>query len=261
MYRGVIVPLVTPVTAAGEVCRASVEGLVDSVRPVATALMPALSSGEGWRLTARQWHDMVLHTRRCARGLPVLAGIALPTTAGVIERAALARALEVDALVVPPPFGAALPQGEIRGHYRAIRWATGQPLFLYNAPQLSGTAMTLETMVALSRDETAGVVGIKDSGSVPAETRALVAAATGVPIFQGWEPLCQATTPGVHGYILPLSNLEPALCRSMLESPSPHWQAEIDRQCAQHDLLGDEWYLGIKRELQRRGVIGEARPA
>jgi 4-hydroxy-tetrahydrodipicolinate synthase len=258
MYRGVIVPLVTPVTAEGVVCVASVERLIDSVRPVATGLMPALSSGEGWRLTPGQWREMVLATRRFARGLPVLAGVALSTTAAVIERASLARALEVDALVVPPPFGPAVTQAEIRAHYQAIRQVTGLPLFLYNAPQLAGTAMALETLVELGRG--GGIAGIKDSGNAPAATRALLAAATGVPVFQGWEHLCQAT-PGVDGYILPLSNLEPALCRSMLEAPGAALQAEIDRQCARFDLLGDEWYLGIKRELVRRGVIAQARPA
>jgi 4-hydroxy-tetrahydrodipicolinate synthase len=252
MLRGVIVPLVTPVTLQGTVCAASVERLIDSVRPTAQGLMPALSSGEGWRLTPEQWRDMVLLTRRFSRGLPVLAGLLLPTTAGVIERAALARALEVDALVVAPPFGEARTPAELRAHYRAIRQGTGQPLFLYNAPRLTGTAMTVETLVDLCRD--GGVVGLKDSGGAPEATRDLVSAATGVPVFQGWEHLCEAT-PGVDGYVLPLSNLEPALCRAMLDRPGPALQAEIDRQCARHDLLGDEWYLGIKRELRRRGVI------
>jgi 4-hydroxy-tetrahydrodipicolinate synthase len=258
MYGGVIVPLVTPVTAEGAVCPASVERLIDSVRSAASGLMPALSSGEGWRLTVAQWHDMVRWTGRFARGIPVLAGIALPTTAAVIERAALAGALKVDAIVVPPPFGVDLPQSQIRAHYQAIRQATGQPLFMYNAPQLAGTGMALETMVELCRG--GGIVGIKESSCSAALTRRLLAAETGVPVFQGWEPLCQAT-PGVHGYILPLSNLEPGLCRSMLESPGPVLQAAIDGHCADHDLLGDEWYLGCKRELRRRGVIAEDRAA
>ena len=53
MYQGVIVPLVTPLDAAGEVCAASVGRLVDSVRPAASALVPTLSSGEGLRQKAK----------------------------------------------------------------------------------------------------------------------------------------------------------------------------------------------------------------
>lgn len=259
MHRGVIVPLVTPLTSDGRVCAASVERLIESVRPAAAGLVPTLSSGEGWRLTPSQWREMVLCTRRFARGLPVLVGIALPTTAEIIERAAWARQLLVDAVVVPPPFRRNLAQSEVMAHYRAIRRETGLPLFLYNEPKLTGTALEVETFVALARERL--LVGIKDSSGSAEFTRALVAARTGVPVFQGWENLCSATTPGVQGYILPLANLEPALCRTMFEAPSEARQAEMLRHCDAHDLLGDRWYLGLKRELRRRGVIADDRPA
>jgi 4-hydroxy-tetrahydrodipicolinate synthase len=144
-------------------------------------------------------------------------------------------------------------------HYRTIQRRTGLPIFLYNEPKLAGTALTVQTFVALCRE--GGIVGIKDSSGSAELTRALVAARTGVPVFQGWENLCEATTPGVDGYILPLANLEPALCRSMLEAPSTALQAEILGHCAAHDLLGDQWYLGLKRELRRRGVIDDDRLA
>ena len=99
MYQGVIVPLITPLTAEGAVCAASIERLIESVRPAAAGLVPTLSSGEGWRLTLSQWRDMVLWTRRFARGLPVLAGIELPTTGEVLERAQLVRDLQHDVLL------------------------------------------------------------------------------------------------------------------------------------------------------------------
>jgi 4-hydroxy-tetrahydrodipicolinate synthase len=253
MYRGVIVPLVTPVTPGGDVCTASVERLIESVRPSVTGLIPALSSGEGWRLTLGQWRDMVQATLRFAGGLPVLAGIELPTTRVTIERARLARQLGVAAVVVPAPFGRDVPAEQIRAHYHAIWQEAGLPLFLYNEPKLTGTLLEVQLLVELCRS--GAVVGVKDSSGSAELTRALVEARTGVPVFQGWEHLCRATTPGVDGYILPLANLEPALCRAMLEAPSDVLQAEIDHCCATHDLLGEQWYRGLKRELQHRGVL------
>lgn len=253
MYRGVIVPLVTPLTEEGTVCAASVERLIDSVRSAATGLMPALSSGEGWRLSLAQWRDMVKLTRRFADGLPVLAGIELPDTRQTIQRALMARQLEVDAVVIPTPFARDLPAPEVKRHFEAVARECRLPLFVHNEPKLTGTALSLETLIALCRQDF--VVGVKESSGSVELTRALVAAGTGVPVFQGWEHLCAATTPGVQGYILPLSNLEPALCRIMLESPDEQLQAEIARHVAAHDLLGDQWYLGLKRELRRRGVI------
>lgn len=257
MYRGVMVPMVTPLAADGEVCSASVERLIQSVRPVASGLIPALSSGEGWRLGAGQWRDMVVATLRFAGDLPVLAGIERPTTREAIERARLAKQLGVAAVVVPPPFGAGVPGSEIRAHYQAIWQETGLPLFVYHEPKLTGTLLGLELLIELCRS--GAVVGVKDSSGSVELTRGLVAAQTGVPVFQGWEHLCRATTPGVDGYILPLANLEPALCRAMFEAPSAALQADIDGHCAAHDLLGEQWYLGLKRELARRGVLASDR--
>jgi 4-hydroxy-tetrahydrodipicolinate synthase len=257
MYGGILVPLVTPLTAEGQVCRRSLENLIESVRSDASGLIPALSSGEGWALSLAQWRDLMQATRRCARGLPILAGIELPTTAEVIERARLARELQVDAVVVPAPFGRDLPGAAVLAHHRAIASESGLPLFLYNEPKLTGTAMTLDTMVELCRG--GSVVGIKDSSGSIELTRALLAARTGVPVFQGWEHLCLACTPGVQGYILPLSNLEAGLCRAMFAEPTADRQEAMDRHCAAHDLLGDRWYAGLKRELQRRGVIADPR--
>src|SRR5205807_47731 len=74
-FEGVVVPLVTPLDANGDVSAAGVERLVGSVRDHAAALMPALSSGEGWRLSEDQWRAMVSRTVAAARGLPVFAGL------------------------------------------------------------------------------------------------------------------------------------------------------------------------------------------
>jgi 4-hydroxy-tetrahydrodipicolinate synthase len=257
VYQGVIVPLVTPLTPQGAVCAASVERLIESVRPAAAGLIPTLSSGEGWAVSLEQWQDMVVLTRRFARGLPVLAGIELPTTGEVIERARLARQLEVEAIVIPPLFGRDRGQDELLAHYRAVAEGSGLPLFLYNEPKLAGTALSLQTLVELCRS--GKVVGVKDSSGSVDVTMGLVSARTGVPVFQGWEHLCLATTPGVQGYILPLSNLEAGLCRSMFEAPSAEKQEEIARHCTAHDLLGERWYAGLKRELKRRGVIESER--
>ena len=264
MLGGVMVPLVTPLDDRGNVCDASVERLITSVRPAATGLIPALSSGEGWQLDEARWRDMVTLTRRFAGGLPVLAGIELPTTGQAMERARLARRLELSAVVVPPPFADQQPEAPaareselVLAHLRAVAQAAGLPVFLYNEPKLTGRRLRPETLVELCRSGL--LVGVKDSSGEVDVTRALVAADTGVPVFQGWEHLCQDTTPGVDGYILPLSNLEPALCRAMWQAPSATLQAEMLEHCTAHDLLGERWYVGLKRELTRRGVIASDR--
>lgn len=255
-FGGVIVPLVTPLNERGGVSERSVERLVASVRPYVNGLMPALTSGEGWRLSPTQWRDVVSFTKRYAGSLPVLAGVQVEDTAGVIARARVGQELGVDAIVVTTPFGAAVTQDQIVAHYETIRDSLTVPIFVYNEGAISGNAIELDAMLRICRIR--GVVGVKESSGSVEFTNRLIAARTGVPVFQGWEHLL-AETPGVDGCVLPLANLDPAVCGAMLAKPSAELQARIQALCEQHDLLGDDWYVAIKQELVRRGVIDTAK--
>lgn len=252
MYSGTIVPLVTPLGSTGTVACSDVDQLIGSVHGKVTALMPTLSSGEGWLLTERQWTDMVSFTRKYSRGLPVLAGVQLATTVEVIERARVAAALGADGVVVTTPFHAELSQEEMYQHYRILRESVAVPLFLYNESALSGNEIEVDTLRRIC--ELPDVVGIKESSGSAERTREIVAALPGVPVFQGWENLL-VQTEGVAGFIGPLANLEPALCNAMLAKPTPVLQAAIDAACERYGLFRDDWYRWVKRILHRRGVL------
>ncbi|NET62839.1 MAG: dihydrodipicolinate synthase family protein, partial [Symploca sp. SIO2E6] len=87
MYSGIIPPLVTPLSEDGNVCEESVKNLIAYVRPHVQAIIPALSSGEGWKLSEKQWLDMALFSKRYAKDLPVLIGILAKSTEEVITHA------------------------------------------------------------------------------------------------------------------------------------------------------------------------------
>ncbi|MBP2702655.1 dihydrodipicolinate synthase family protein [Microbispora sp. RL4-1S] len=252
MYSGTIVPLVTPLAESGAVSEQSVRRLVESLRHHVTALMPALSTGEGWKLSERQWHDVVAYSVRHSGGLPVLAGAQAPTTEEVVERARSARALGAAAVAVTTPFKPGLSQEEIYDHYRTLREAVPIPLFVYNEKALSGNQIELETLLRICR--LPDVVGIKESSGSAEFTRALVAADPGAPVFEGWENLLYEAA-GVGGFIGPLANLEPYLCNEMLATPSEELQAEINAVCERYGVFRDDWYAHVKKELHRRGLI------
>ncbi|MFI5783045.1 dihydrodipicolinate synthase family protein [Nocardia sp. NPDC051570] len=254
MYSGIIVPLVTPLDADGVVSAPGVAALIESVRDEVTGLMPTLSSGEGWLLSERQWTDMVALTREHSRGLPVLAGVQLATTAEVVDRARRAMVLGVDGVVVTTPFGAGLTQEAIYEHYRILRESVAVPLFLYNESALSGNSIEVDTLCRIC--ELPDVVGIKESSGSAELTREIVTALPGIPVFEGWENLL-IHADGIAGFIGPLANLEPALCNSMLTDPTPQRQAEIDAACERYGLLREDWYRWVKRELCRRGVLSD----
>jgi 4-hydroxy-tetrahydrodipicolinate synthase len=78
-----------------------------------------------------------------------------------------------------------------------------------------------------------------------------------VPVFQGWEHQI-ADVPGVQGFVGPLANLEPGTCEEAVTSFSRVSQERVDELSERYDLLADDWYLHVKTELVRRGVIGTA---
>jgi 4-hydroxy-tetrahydrodipicolinate synthase len=126
------------------------------------------------------------------------------------------------------------------------------PLFIYNEASISKNAIELSTLIEICK--LPDVVGIKESSGSAEFTRSLVAARTGAPVFQGWENLFLESR-GVDGYVAPLANLDAALCRRMLETPSAETQAAITASCEAFGLFHEDWYVSLKRELLRRGVI------
>lgn len=256
MYSGTITPLITPLDDTGAVSGRCVGRLIDSLRGHVTALMPALSSGEGWALTGRQWQQMVTATLAHARGLPVLAGVLLPDTSTVIRRAVHAMTLGADGVVVTTPFGAEITQEQIYRHYAAIRLTVDIPLFVYNEPALSGNHIELDTLVRVC--QLPGVVGIKESSGSPELTRRILDAVPQVPVFEGWEHLL-LDAGDVAGFIGPLANLNPGLCNRMLTEPHGQRQAEINDACRRYGLHADDWYRSVKAELVRRGILATDR--
>ncbi|MBP2329645.1 4-hydroxy-tetrahydrodipicolinate synthase [Kibdelosporangium banguiense] len=252
MYSGTIVPLVTPLDLDRAVDEASVDRLIESVHQDVTALMPTLSSGEGWKLTERQWRDMVAAARKHSRGLDVLVGIQLPETAQVIERAQMAKELGANAVVVTTPFRVEISQDEIYEHYRSLRSAVDIPLFVYNEEAVSGNTIGLDALLRIF--ELPDVVGIKESSGSAELTRRIVRTDHLVPVFEGWENLLLEAH-GIAGFIGPLANLEPQLCNAMLVDPTPERQAEVDDACLHYGVLEDDWYRQVKQELCKRKVI------
>ncbi|MFB8405924.1 dihydrodipicolinate synthase family protein [Streptomyces sp. NPDC055912] len=252
-YSGTVVPLITPFDEHGVVDEQSVVRLLEHIRAEVSGFMPALTSGEGWKLDARQWQDVVTYTVRHAGGLPVLAGIQLPDTDAVIDRARTAAAIGADAVVVTTPFGAEVTQDDIVEHYKAIRAALDIPIFLYNEEALSGNRIEFDTLIRICK-EIPGIVGIKESSGDAAFTRNMAEAGTGIPVFEGWENLL-VDARGIDGFIGPLANLEPSLCNAMLVDPTPDRQTEINTVCERYGVFKDDWYRWVKKELHRRGVI------
>ncbi|MFI7019403.1 dihydrodipicolinate synthase family protein [Streptomyces sp. NPDC050164] len=256
MIGGLTVALVTPVTDTGEVSEADTARLVASVRPYADALLPALSTGEGAVLTDRQWRAVVSATVRHADGLPVFAGILRPTTAEVAVRARAAEELGAAAVVATTPYGPGVSQEEMVRHYADLTSATTLPVVVYHESAVSGNTCEAATLLRICA--LPGIAAVKDSAGDARATRELIAADPGVPVLQGLEHLLLECGP-LAGCVVALGNVEPALCAALLSDPSDTHTARLGEARARYGLDRDDWYLALKTELHRRGVLQTAR--
>ena len=250
----VLVPLVTPLDAEAKVCRHSVKQLVRACGPLVDGFIPCLTSGEGWKLSASQWTDMLGYTLEFAGDTHrVVVGIELAATQQVIERAELARELGAREIIVTSPFAPGTTQQQILEHYQSIHAHTPLDLLVYNESALSGNEKNFETLLKIARLER--VTGLKDS---PSQTRTQAQIdrirGEGVDYFIGWErELAGALVSD--GNIVSLANLEPALCRVACRAKQPEVAAIVARLNETFSLGEDDWYAHVKRELAARGVL------
>ncbi|MFH9659550.1 dihydrodipicolinate synthase family protein [Streptomyces sp. NPDC017248] len=252
MFQGVIAALVTPLSETDGVSESGVARLLDTVRPHADALLPNLSTGEGRRLSDRQWEDMLTATVKHSGGLPVLAGVLRPTTGRVLERARVAADLGAQALVATTPYGTGVTQDEILRHFTELSERGGLPVVVYHGTEVAGNAAEFDTLLRIC--ELPSVVAVKDSSGSAAFTRRLVGARPGARVLAGLEHLLLESGP-VDGYVVALANTEPELCADLFAGRLEDPAARLAEACARYGLAEDDWYRRLKTALYRRGVL------
>ena len=168
-FRGVIPPLVTPLTPTGELDIESLGRLIDHVFDGGAGGVFLLgTTGEGTSFTSAERQQLITATVELVAGRgPVLAGILAPSTALASELCRSSIDAGASALVAAAPFYVATHPYEVEQHYRLIaRAAEKTPLLAYDIPARAGSKLPTEVILQLAAD---GVIrGIKDSsGTIP----------------------------------------------------------------------------------------------
>ncbi|MEU4145029.1 dihydrodipicolinate synthase family protein [Streptomyces parvulus] len=172
--RGVIPPVITPLTPAGDVDTGSVRRLAEHLVGAGVhGLFLLGSSGEAAYLTDAQRLTALEAAVDAAAGrVPVLAGVIDTTTARVLDRAADAVRVGADALVATAPFYTRTHPVEVAGHFRRIREGAGLPLFAYDIPVAVHTKLPRDVVLELAADGT--LAGLKDSSGDEGSLRRLL---------------------------------------------------------------------------------------
>ncbi|WP_217139859.1 dihydrodipicolinate synthase family protein [Streptomyces sp. AC627_RSS907] len=211
--RGVIPPVVTPLTPAGEVDTPSMRRLAEHLISAGVhGLFVLGSSGETAYLTDAQRLTALEAVVDTAAGrVPVLAGVIDTTTARVRDRAADAVRAGADALVATAPFYTRTHPVEIADHFRRVRAGAGLPLFAYDIPVAVHTKLPRDLVLDLADDGT--LAGLKDSSGDEGSLRRLLVElrrrAPGFSVLTGSELTVDcALLAGADGVVPGLGNVD-----------------------------------------------------
>ncbi|WP_405666200.1 dihydrodipicolinate synthase family protein [Streptomyces sp. NBC_01166] len=245
-YSGVIPPVVTPLTADGELDRASLERVVGHLLEGGAGGLFALgSSGETAYLTPAEQDEVIKVITSAAAGqVPVLVGAIETTTNRAIERARVAAGLGADAVVATAPFYTRTHATEIDRHFRDIAAAVDLPLLAYDVPVCVHSKLDPELLLPLAAD---GVLaGVKDSSGDDGSFRRLAIGTRELPGFSvltGHELVVDAMMLcGADGSVPGLGNVDPhGYVRLHEAAVKEDWaaaRAEQDRLVALFDIVG-----------------------
>lgn len=257
--KGIVPPLATPLDASGHLDAAGLERLVEHVlRGGVSGVFVLGTTGEGASFPPARKHEVVERVVRQVRGrAAVLVGVTDTCVSKGVELARHSARAGADAVVVSAPYYLPLEQGELEGWARGVVKAQPLPVFLYNYPELTGTAYEVETVRRLAEVER--VVGIKDSSGDLGYLLELRRAVTrqDFSVLVGIEELLvSAVRAGVDGAVAGGALIVPGLLTDL-------YKAAVNgdaRRCAALEervrLLGKVYRIGPGPTAVVRGIKG-----
>lgn len=162
--RGIVPPLVTPLSGRDQLDVDGLERLVEHVIAGGVSGVFILgTTGEAPSLSYRLRRELITRTVRLVdRRVDVLVGVTDTAFVETVDLARHAADAGADAVVLTTPYYFPAGQTELSAYVRAIAPEIGLPLVLYNMPQMTKVPFEIETLRQLSDIES--IVGVKDSG-------------------------------------------------------------------------------------------------
>ena len=220
--RGIIPPLVTPLSGRDTLDVAGLERLVEHlITGGVHGLFILGTTGEAPSLSYRLRRELIERTCQLVKGrIPVLVGI---TDTAFVESVNLARYSAdqgVSAVVTAPPYYFPAAPPELQQYIEDLVAEMPLPMFLYNMPGL--TKVSFDIDLVRRAVDMPGICGVKDSSCDMIYFHRLIEVARQRPewsILVGPEELtAEAVLLGGHGGINGGANLHPSLYVKMYEA-------------------------------------------
>lgn len=162
--RGIVVPVVTPLTKDGQFNEKAYRGLIDYLADNGIhGVFPFGTTGEFYAFDQGVYKYILEVTKDAVAGrMAIYAGANHITTKGVIQ---IARTVEeiggIDALSVLTPMFVSQTQNEVYEYYREIAAETSLPIVIYN--NRPKTNVTVEPATVAKLAEIHNIIAVKDS--------------------------------------------------------------------------------------------------
>lgn len=230
--RGIIPPVVTPMTPDEEVDYAGLRREID--RQLAAGVHGIFvlgTTGECYALDAEEKRQIVATAvEHVSKRAPVFAGTGAETTREAIQHTMMAEKEGVDGVSIITPYFVMPNQNEIADHYRRIAERTRLPVVLYSNPATCG-GLKIEPETVARLAELKNIVAIKDSAGdlqQVIETVRLVPAHFSVLLGRD-TLICPALMFGAKGAVPASCNIAPHLCVEIYEA---YQSGDIERSKA-----------------------------
>jgi len=267
-HHGVIVPMVTPATPAGDVDLLAATRLADRLAHHGLGIFVLGTTGEAASVPASQRGPLVEAVVRTAAGrVRVYAGIGDTCVAHSIAAGRRYLELGADGVVALVPGYYPLTPAEIEAYFRRVHDGVAGPLMLYNIPVATHHSVPLDVVETLSH--LPHVIGYKDSEGTEGRWQEAVRRLGGRPNFALLMGIAaQATAAirgGFHGVIPSAANLAPADWAEFWRLvQAEDWEAAVALQpkldatatrLQRGHTLG-HYLAGLKYALSLQGVCG-----
>lgn len=246
--KGVIVPMITPVTESFELDEKSVRRVIDHlIAGGVDGIFVVGTTGESASLPMAMRSRLVeLAVQHAAGRAEVYAGISGNCLTESLRAGREYLQAGADALVAHLPFYFALSDDEQLGYFQALLGGIPGPLVVYNIPPTTHMSIPVEVVAKLAGHPNA--VALKDSSREEGRIAQLVERLGGhkdFAIFSGYTAkAAEHLRAGADGYVPSTGNLAARLSRRLYDAALAGRKDELDRCQAQMDAIGRAYQAG-----------------
>ncbi len=246
-YKGVVVPVITPVTKEHQLDEEAIEKVLcflyeNDVQPFIQG-----TTGEAASLSFVLKNSFIQKAGACKKeGMHLYVGISSDCLQNSIDLAKIAADNSVDVVVSTIPSYYPLTEKQIGNYFEQLADASPVPLIIYNIPATTHVSLPLTIIDALSHHS--NIVGYKDSERSDerlANALSLWKHRSDFSHFTGWAARsAKALIDGSDGIIPSTGNLYPRMYRDMFQAVNENNYAKALELQELSDKLGDLYQGG-----------------